>query len=488
QIRRGMRGWSLVRGAIGTRRITANTRCELSGPARAHALLATDADPQAMTVLGTFANCAGGKTPWGTYLTAEENVTDYFGRGESMLATTPDGALREAHRRMPPLQTSLYGWEYVDPRFNLELNPSELLRFGWIVEIDPQRPDQPPRKRTALGRFEHEGANTILAPDGRVAVYMGDDERFEYVYKFVTRDAFDAKQPDRNRDLLDEGTLYVARFDADGTGEWLPLVHDENGPLSSRAGFQNQGDVVIKARAAADLVGATPMDRPEDVEPSPLSRRVYIACTKLAERVSASATTLFNGRYLNRAANAANPRSDNRSGHVIELIENHDDPAATTFSWNIFLLAGDPVTGRFLTDASTLTPGALAPNDTYFAGYSDRNNVSRIHCPDNLGFDPAGRLWIVTDGDGKGWPNNGCYVVPTDGADRGRLQQLLSSPAGSEVCGCEFTPDGRTLFLSIQHPGEGGTLAQPLSDWPDRGGKPPRASVIAIERDDGGTV
>ena len=488
QVRRSMNGWSVVPGATGTRRITANTPCELSGPARGNRLLATRADPAATTVLGTLANCAGGKTPWGTYLTAEENIDDYFGHGESMLAQSADGALREAHRRLPPAQTSLYGWDHVDPRFDLQQHPNELLRFGWIVEIDPLHPDLPPRKRTALGRFQHEGANTILAPNGRVAAYMGDDEKFEYVYKFVTRDAFDPEDRARNRDLLDHGTLYVARFAADGSGEWLPLVHDENGPLNSRAGFHNQGDVVIKARAAADLLGATPMDRPEDIEPSPVSGRVYIACTKTSERVATSTTTLFNGRYLDLAANAANPRPENRSGHVIELMEAGDDPTATTFTWNIFLLAGDPAKGRFLTDATAFSPDTMASTDTYFAGFGDRTAVSQLHCPDNLGFDPSGRLWIVTDGDGKGWPNNGCYVVPTEGAERGLLRQLLSSPAGSEVCGCEFTPDGRTLFLSIQHPGEGGSIEEPVSDWPDRGGRPPRAAVLAIERDDGGTV
>ncbi len=488
QVRRGMRGWSTIPGAVGTRRITANTPCDLSGPARGHPLLATAADPRATTVLGTFANCAGGKTPWGTYLTAEENIDDYFGRGASMLASTADGALVEAYRRIPPPQHSIYGWEYLDPRFDLQRNPQEMLRHGWIVEIDPLSPDDPPRKRTALGRFKHEGANTRIAPDGRVAAYMGDDEIFEYVYKFVTRDAFDPGDRAHNRDLLDHGTLYVARFDADGTGAWLPLVHDENGPLNSRAGFHNQGDVVIKARGAADLLGATPMDRPEDIEPSPLTGRVYIACTKNAEREANETLTLLSGRYLELAANTANPRPDNRSGQVIELIETADDPTATSFSWHVFLLAGDPATGRFLTDAATLAAGSLAATDTYFAGYAERADVSRLHCPDNLGFDPSGRLWIVTDSDGKDWPNNGCYVVPTEGAERGRLRQLMSAPTGSEVCGCEFTPDGRTLFLSIQHPGEGGTLEQPVSDWPDRGGLPPRAAVIAIERDDGRSV
>ena len=190
----------------------------------------------------------------------------------------------DAHRRFPLRENSFYGWDAQDPRFDARAEPREALRFGWMVEIDPHDPHSVPRKRTSLGRFQHEGANTIVGKTGHVAAYMGDDEKFEYIYKFVTRDRFDAKNPAANRDLLDHGTLYCARFDADGKGEWLPLVHDENGPLNSRAGFANQGDIVIKVRAAADLLGATPMDRPEDVEPSPITGRIYIPCTKSEDR------------------------------------------------------------------------------------------------------------------------------------------------------------------------------------------------------------
>ena len=244
----------------------------------------TNADPTGTRVLGTFANCSAGKTPWGTYLTSEENVDDYFAGGPKPFEWSKDAALVDAYRRFPLRENSFYGWEVQDSRFDARAEPREALRFGWMVEIDPHDPQSVPRKRTSLGRFQHEGANTIVGKTGHVAAYMGDDEKFEYIYKFVTRDRFDAKNPAANRDLLDHGTLYCARFDADGKGEWLPLVHDENGPLNSRAGFASQGDVVIKVRAAADLLGATPMDRPEDVEPSPVTGRIYIPCTKTEER------------------------------------------------------------------------------------------------------------------------------------------------------------------------------------------------------------
>ena len=290
-----------------------------------------------------------------------------------------------------------------------------------------------------------------------------------------------------NRDLLDAGTLFVARFDAEGRGAWLPLVHDENGPLNSAAGFRDQADVVIRCRAAADLLGATPMDRPEDVEPSPVSGKVYIACTKNGDRDRGSRRGAFNGRDIDFGADAANPRLLNDFGHVIELTEDGDDAAATRFRWNVFLLAGDPAApgSRFLTRTEELVPGRLERGDSYFAGFADPARVSPIACPDNLGFDPQGRLWIVTDADTALVGNNGCFVVPTDGPDRGLLRQIASGPVGCEVCGCEFTPDGRTLFLSIQHPGEGGTLEAPLSHWPDGGDLPPRSAVVAISRDDG---
>jgi hypothetical protein len=488
QLLRDADGWRRELSAPHNRRITARTPMDIHGPARGHELLRTNADPAGTRVLGTFANCSAGRTPWGTYLTSEENVDDYFD-GKAVNADTRDPGRREALRRFPLRDFSFYRWEMQDPRFDTASEPNEFFRFGWMVEIDPHDPHSIPRKRTALGRFQHEGANTIVGRSGHVAAYMGDDEKFEYIYKFVTRDAFDAKNPVANRDLLDHGTLYCARFDADGTGEWLPLVQSENGPLNSSAGFASQGDVVIKVRAAADLLGATPMDRPEDVEVSPITGRIYIPCTKTGERGGAGDTNWF-GRHVDIGTNPANPRAENRYGHIIEIAEAGDDARATKFTWSVFLLAGDPTTGRYIVDARELARGgsSLAGTDTYFAGYPNAAELSPIQCPDNLGIDPQGRLWIVTDSDNRGHPNNGCFVVPTSGPQRGLLKQLASGPNGCELCGCEFTPDGRTLFLAIQHPGEGGSLAQPISHWPDGDGLPPRAALVAIEREDGSPV
>jgi len=485
EIDRTENGWQVRKGAPLTRRITANTRMEISGPARGHNLMKTEDDPTGTTVFGTFANCAGGKTPWGTYLTAEENIQDYFGGARAWEQQSTDTATLEAHRRWPLRERSVYGWDFVESRFDVRAQPREALRYGWIVEIDPLDPNSVPRKRTALGRFCHEGANTHLTRDGRVAAYMGDDAKFEYVYKFVSRDRFDPANRAANLTLLDHGTLYVARFDADGRGEWLPLVHDENGPLNSRTGFADQGDVVIKCRAAADLLGATPMDRPEDVEPSPLTGHVYMALTKNDSREAGR--KIFNGREVDFGPNAANPRPQNDFGHIVELIEAEDDAASTRFRWNLFLLAGDPrnPAAKFIADPAEIQKTALTRDDLYYAGFADRERVSPIACPDNIGFDPTGRLWIVTDADTRLIGNNGCYVVPTSGPERGLLQQLVSAPVGAEICGCEFTPDGRTLFLAIQHPGEGGSVDTPISNWPDGNGLPARSAVVAISREDG---
>ena len=262
------------------RRITANTPIEISGPARDHPLLnpRRDATPVA---LGTFGNCAAGMTPWGTYVTAEENVDDYFGNGAA--ATVPPAAAA-VHRRFGFRQRdSAHRWEYADPRFDAAVNPNESLKFGWIVELDPFDPGRPPKKRTALGRIKHESATTTLARDGRAVVYIGDDQQFEYLYKFVSADRFNPRRREANFDLLDAGTLYVAKFFEDGTGEWLPLVFGEHPELTPARGFASQGDVALRCREAADRLGATPLDRPEDVAINPRTQNVYVACTQNSE-------------------------------------------------------------------------------------------------------------------------------------------------------------------------------------------------------------
>lgn len=502
--------WRLVKDSSFNRRITAASEVTLSGPAAGHDLLKTEADPLGRVVKGTLNNCAGGKTPWGTYLTAEENTDQYFGGYNAFKADSQDLKLLEFHRRLAPDGftdggPSAHGWEATDPRFDVSRHPTEPFRFGWIVEIDPYDPGAPPKKRTALGRFKHECAETTLAASGQLVVYSGDDSRFEYVYKFVSAGVVDLEDRDANRDLLDAGNLYVARFDADGTGEWLLLDYDKSAALQKetldvydeagvRAGvtniplFENQAEVLINARAAADILGATPMDRPEDIAVHPADKFVFISFTNNTARASDSSSAAHDGRNVQQGPDATNPRGPNAWGHILRIDEDGDDQTARSFAWDIFMLCGDPKAdlGAFLTTTEDLDDIPLRANATYFGGASDPSLVSPMGSPDNLNFDGDGNLWIVTDGWQPLGNNDGAYAVPTGGPERGRLRQFMSAPKGAEVCGCEFTRDYRTLFLSIQHPGWPGSLDRgSLSDWPDRDGSVPRSSLIGIRTDNG---
>ncbi len=446
-IQRGRGQWTYRPGSAYNRRITGTTPCELTGPAAGSDWLKTSSDPSGTLVFGTLNNCAGGKTPWGTLLTCEENFHQYFGNLAGLPSTDPRSAIHQRYGL--PSGPSERRWERFDSRFDVTREPNEPFRFGWVVEIDPYDPTFVPKKRTALGRFKHEGATVVVNRDGRVVVYSGDDERFEYVYKFVSDGRYDPNDRTANFSLLDSGTLYVARFNDDGTGDWLPLVYGE-GPLTEANGFTSQADVLVNTRRAADLLGATKMDRPEDIETNPVNGLVYIVCSNNTRR---------NWNQIDRA----NPRGNNRHGHIIELAEANGDYAATRFRWNLFLLCGDPAD----------------PDDLVFAAGFDPSQISPISCPDNITFDAWGNLWITTDGQPATFGrNDGIYAVPTSGDERGYVRMFLSGPRGCEVSGPEFAPDFQTLFCAIQHPGEGGTLEQLVSSWPD--GTIPRPSVVAV--------
>ncbi len=433
------------------RRITAETPIMLTGPVAGHPWLRTSADDTGAWVVGMVNNCGQGKTPWATILTCEENFHGYFGN----LAGLPESDPRRAiHQRYGiPTGASDRRWEQQYDRFNVAVEPNEPFRFGWVVEIDPYDPTFVPRKRTALGRVRHEAATTKLTADNRVAVYTGDDERFEYVYKFVSSGRFNPNDRAANLDLLDDGTLYAARFADDGTGEWLPLTFG-HGPLTPANGFESQADVLIQTRRAAQLLGSTPMDRPEDIEPNPINGKVYVVMT-------------YNERRTAEQVGAANPRAANLHGHIIELSETDADAAATTFAWEIFLLCGD----------------ASRDSSVYSAGF-DTSSLSPISAPDNIAFDSAGNLWIATDGQIRAESfgmNDAIFVVPTEGPERGYLRQFLSGVPGGEVSSLALTPNDSTLFACIQHPGEGGTYHDSPSLFPD-GHTPPRPGVVAVTR------
>ena len=439
------------------RRITGETPMQVTGPAAGHAWLRTAADPTGTRVAGMLNNCGGGRTPWGTVLTCEENFNQYFANARAVA----DAEKARVHARYGlPAGPSDRRWEAFHERFDLAGEPNEPFRFGWVVEIDPYDPNSVPRKRTALGRMKHEAATCAVSPSGRIVVYTGDDERFDYLYKFVSARPWNPADRASNDGLLDEGTLYVAKFDDDGTGEWLPLVYGR-GPLTEANGFGSQGDVLVKTRLAADAVGATKMDRPEDVETNPVTGKVYCVMTNNTQR----------GAQGKPGVDRANPRANNQHGHVIELTEQGNDPAATTFRWEIFLVCGEP------SDPST-----------YFAGF-DKRRVSPISSPDNIAFDRRGNLWIATDGqtNPKGLAaNDAIHAVPVEGPSRGHLRQFLSGVPGGEVASLAFNADDTALFASIQHPGEGSTLDRPTSRWPDGGTA--RPAVIAVVKDGGGVI
>ncbi|TQJ49488.1 PhoX family phosphatase [Phycicoccus sp. SLBN-51] len=445
------RPWEYVKGAPLNRRITATTPFRLDGPAAGHPLLRTSADPSGRRVLGTFANCSGGTTPWGTVLSGEENFNGYF------KASTIPADQQAAYRRYG-LTGKGRGWERIDSRFDTGAEPNEVNRFGWVVEVDPSDPSSTPVKHTALGRLKHEGANVTIAPDGRVVAYTGDDERFDYLYKFVSHRRFQpgesAQARANNLTLLSSGDLYVARFTGDGfedgicdgTGRWLPLVVDNE----SHVPGMSVAEVLVHTRLAADKVGPTKMDRPEDVEPNLVNGRTYVVCTNNTSRVPSQ-------------IDEANPRANNKHGHIIEITPDRGDDTAAGFSWKIVLIAGDP--------------GDPA---TYFNGY-DRSEVSPISCPDNIAFDREGNLWIATDGNALGHCD-GMYVMPLSGPEKGHLQQFLSVPAYAECCGPLVTWDDRTVLAAVQHPGEvdGASPEKPASQFPYQGDGQPRPSVIQV--------
>jgi secreted PhoX family phosphatase len=460
EVRRGNGGWELVRPSRYARRITARTPIALAGPAAGHALLRTAADPQGREVLGTLHNCALGVTPWGSYLSCEENFNERFHHSGTPTRTEKRYGIRRFGLG--------YRWHEYDARFDAGRHPNEPNRFGWVVEFDPYDPGSKPVKRTALGRFAHESATVCLAPDGRVVVYSGDDARFEYIYKFVSRARYQPAAGAANGSLLDEGTLYVARFDASGRGRWLALVHGEGG-LDAASGFVDQADVLVRAREAADRVGATKMDRPEWIAVNPTRHEVYATLTNNTRR----------GRAGMPGPDAANPRAHNVYGHILRWREQGGDPAGDRFDWSVFLLAGDP---------GQADPAQRGTTGLAFGG------------PDGLHFDARGVLWIMTDISASRQqreaydPLGGNQLLAADPAT-GEVRRFLVGPVNCEITGLTQTPDGRSFFLNIQHPGEvPDARSDPqhpdaYSRWPDGGvGARPRSATIVIEREDGGVI
>jgi len=439
--------WSSVDSAM-ARRIHVNTPMTFSGPAAGHRLLKTDADGAGTTPVGTVNNCGNGYTPWGTYLTTEENFNGYFWEeteGEADGITEEQAAMNA--RYGVGGKGFGYQWASTDDRFRADLTPQEPNRFGWIVEIDPYDAKSTPVKHTALGRFKHEGAAFATAANGAAVIYMGDDQRFDYVYKFVGAKDWKSEAA-AGRSPLADGTLYAARFDEGGKGTWLPLVQGE-GDLTEANGFADQGEVLIKARMAADAMGATPMDRPEWTTVHPTTGEVFVTLTNNSKR---------------EEPNAANPLAPNAFGHIIKWSEVGGDAAADSFNWDFYLIAGDG------------------------SGESTVDPEDQLGSPDGLWIDPNGRMWIQTDGAQPDESNNQMLLADPS---TGEMKRFCVGPVDCEVTGVTSTPDGTTVFINIQHPGDKGTVEDPTatSTWPDGpGAGRPRPATVAIRRRDGGVV
>ena len=462
-----------LRKAAYNRRITATTPFVIEGPAAGDDRLKTRQDPSGRIARGTFANCSGGLTPWGTVLSGEENFNGYFDKNGAL-----DSRYTAEYARYGITGSGSRGWSEVDSRFDLGVEPHEVHRFGWIVEIDPLKPTEAPRKHTMLGRLKHEGANVVVAKDKRVVVYMGDDERGDYLYKFVSAGKFDPASTSRarahNKTLLSTGTLYVARLTGDGAedgvydgkGEWVALASD----TESFVDGMSVNDVLIFTRLAADKVGATKMDRPEDVDINPVNQKVYAALTNNSNRGSSStpvdeANPLATSMVRSALGQPLTSASGNRNGYILELSASRNDHTATVFAWDLFLVCGDP-----------------AASETYFGGF-DKSKVSPISCPDNVAFDSAGNLWIATDGNVLG-SNDGLFRVPVAGPERGHVQQFLTVPRGAETCGPFVGDSNRSLFFAVQHPGESdtATFETPTSTWPHSDDFPRPSVCVAFRQ------
>ena len=467
EIKKEANAWSINKDTNYARRITTATPMEFTGAAAGCELLKTTYDPSGMKAFGTNNNCANGFTPWGTYLICEENFQLIFGGLDD--DTEISDSLRKLHKRYGIRSKGYYGWEQHHDRFDVKKEPHEPNHFGWIVEFDPFNPNSTPKKHTSMGRFRHENCAHMIGDNNNIAFYSGDDSRYEYIYKFIPSNAYKPNDQQANRNLLESGSLYVAKFNDDGSGEWIALEHGRNG-LTKENDFADQAEVLVKTRLAAKHVQATPMDRPEWIAVNSETKRIYCTLTNNTKREETTAVC---------------PRDHNEHGHIISWQEQNNDPASMFFNWDIFLLAGDPSSEE--------------------ENLKGNINGDIFSSPDGLFIDPRGAVWIQSDVSGyaqntkkyKNFGNNQLLVADPKSKE---VRRFLTGPVGSEITGTTMAPDMKTLFVNIQHPGDvpgawkgkvKKTVENPkaASSWPDgEAGGRPRSATITIVKNDGGVI
>ena len=434
--------WGIVKDSRYNRRVTPDTPVDVVGPARGSDLIKTADDADGTTILGTYNNCGNGRTPWGTYLACEENFNGYFSNSMG-----EDAPLTDEQRRYGVKNKDWgYGWAKADDRFDLSKTPNEPNRHGWVTEVNPATGEA--KKLTALGRFKHENAEVVIAKDNHVVVYMGDDERGDYLYKFVSDGTY--VEGGDNSKLLHEGELFVAKFNEDGTGKWRNL----------RDAGMGREETLVFARIAADRIGATTMDRPEWVAANPFKAEAYVCLTNNKNR---------GKEGMKQPVNAVNPRASNQYGQIARWEPTDGNHSSADFKWDLFVVAGNPDVHTGLN-----------------AGSDNIHKDNMFNSPDGLKFDMFGNLWIQTDGqysnkDGfAGMGNNQMLIGNTT---NGEINRFLVGPNECEVTGLTWSADHKTMFVGIQHPGEKGN-----SHFPDGPGTVPRSAIIAVTQNDGGLI
>ena len=442
--------WNLVKDSKYNRRITPFTKMEITGPAKGHSLMKTKEDKDGIYAKGTWNNCGSGKTPWGTYLTCEENFNKYFSSSDKNFKST-----NELNRYGIRTREIGLNWAKADSRFDLSKEVNEPNKVGYVVEIDPLNPNSTPKKHTALGRFKHENAELVISKDGKIVVYMGDDERGEYLYKYVSNEGINEVK-DKST-LLSDGNLFVAKFNDNFTGEWLLLDTQTTG-LSSKA------EICIFTRLAASKVGATTMDRPEWIASNPKKNEV---CCCLTNNKNRGIKTNKGGDKVD--VDKVNPRKNNKYGQIVRWKPRDNNHSSVYFEWDLFVVAGNPNV-----------------HDDKNRGSKNIDKENMFNSPDGLKFDKYGRLWIQTDGnysnagDFKGMGNNQMLIADTN---TGKIKRFMVGPKECEVTGLTFAPDYKTVFVGIQHPGE-----RLGSNFPDNGNNKPRSCIIAIQKKDGSEI